>query len=360
MKYALIGCGRIATNHMKAAINNKLEIVAVCDVFSEKMETLLAKHDLQTDTSIKRYEDYKQMVAEEKPDLVSIATESGIHAEIALYCIEQGINLIIEKPMAMSIEDADRIISLSEKKGVKVSACHQNRFNVAIQKLRKAVEAGRFGKLSHGSIHVRWNRDHGYYDQASWRGTWAQDGGALMNQCIHGIDLLRWMMGDEIEEVYGATRQQFHDYLEAEDVGMAVVKFKNGAIGTIEGTTNVYPKNLEETLYIFGENGTVKIGGTSTNNIDVWDFADETEDDSKNKGLKEETSNVYGNGHTSLFADVIDAIQSDRQPYVDAVAGRNALETVLSIYKSQKTGKSVKLPLTDFASIDMKGEFKKR
>ena len=360
MKYALIGCGRIATNHMKAAINNKLEIVAVCDVFSEKMEALLAKHDLQTDTSIKRYEDYKQMVAEEKPDLVSIATESGIHAEIALYCIEQGINLIIEKPMAMSIEDADRIISLSEKMGVKVSACHQNRFNVAIQKLRKAVEAGRFGKLSHGSIHVRWNRDHGYYDQASWRGTWAQDGGALMNQCIHGIDLLRWMMGDEIEEVYGATRQQFHDYLEAEDVGMAVVKFKNGAIGTIEGTTNVYPKNLEETLYIFGENGTVKIGGTSTNNIDVWDFADETEDDSKNKGLKEETSNVYGNGHTSLFADVIDAIQSDRQPYVDAVAGRNALETVLSIYKSQKTGKSVKLPLTDFASIDMKGEFKKR
>lgn len=360
MKYALIGCGRIATNHMKAAINNKLEIVAVCDVFSEKMEALLAKHDLQTDTSIKRYEDYKQMVAEEKPDLVSIATESGIHAEIALYCIEQGINLIIEKPMAMSIEDADRIISLSEKKGVKVSACHQNRFNVAIQKLRKAVEAGRFGKLSHGSIHVRWNRDHGYYDQASWRGTWAQDGGALMNQCIHGIDLLRWMMGDEIEEVYGATRQQFHDYLEAEDVGMAVVKFKNGAIGTIEGTTNVYPKNLEETLYIFGENGTVKIGGTSTNNIDVWDFADETEDDSKNKGLKEETSNVYGNGHTSLFADVIDAIQSDRQPYVDAVAGRNALETVLSIYKSQKTGKSVKLPFTDFASIDMKGEFKKR
>lgn len=357
MKYALIGCGRIATNHMKAAINNKLEIVAVCDVLPKKMEALLAKHDLQADTSIKRYEDYKQMVAEEKPDLVSIATESGIHAEIALYCIEQGINLIIEKPMAMSIEDADKIISLSEKKGVKVSACHQNRFNVAIQKLRKAVEAGRFGKLSHGSIHVRWNRDHGYYDQASWRGTWEQDGGALMNQCIHGIDLLRWMMGDEIDEIYGATRQQSHDYLEAEDVGMAVVKFKNGAIGTIEGTTNVYPKNLEETLYIFGEEGTVKIGGTSTNNIDVWDFADETEEDGKNKGLKEETSNVYGNGHTSLFADVIDAIQSDRQPYVDAIAGRNALETVLSIYKSQKTGQSVKLPLTDFASVDMKGEF---
>ena len=357
MKYALIGCGRIAVNHMKAAINNELEIVAGCDVLEEKMEELLAKYGLEKDESIKRYTDYKKMVEEMQPELASIATESGLHAEIALYCIEKGVNLIIEKPMAMSIEDANKIIDLAEEKNVKVSACHQNRFNVAIQKLRKAVESGRFGKLSHGSIHVRWNRNAGYYEQAPWRGTWEQDGGALMNQCIHGIDLLRWMMGDEIEEIYGATRQQFHDYLEAEDVGMAVIKFKNGAIGTIEGTTNVFPKNLEETLYIFGENGTVKIGGTSTNNIDVWDFAVETEEDQENKGLEEETSNVYGNGHTSLFADVMDAIENDRKPYVDAVAGRNALEVVLSIYKSQKTAAPVKFPLTEFASTDMKGEF---
>ena len=357
MKYALIGCGRIAVNHIKAAVNNKLDIAAVCDILPEKMDALLEKFDLQSDGSIKRYTDYKEMIEKEKPELASIATESGIHAEVALYCIDKGVNVIIEKPMAMSMEDADKIIKAAEAKNVKVSACHQNRYNVAVQELRKALEAGRFGKLSHGSIHVRWNRDHGYYDQASWRGTWAQDGGALMNQCIHGIDLLRWMMGDEIEEIYGATRQQFHDYLEAEDVGMAVVKFKNGAIGTIEGTTNVYPKNLEETLYIFGENGTVKIGGTSTNNIDVWNFADETEEDAKNKDLKEATSNVYGNGHTSLFADVIDAIENDRTPYVDAIAGRNALEVVLAIYKSQKEGKPVKLPLKDFASIDMKDIF---
>lgn len=357
MKYALIGCGRIATNHMKAAVNNELEIVSVCDIIPEKMEALLTKHELDQNEAIKHYTDYKQMIEEVKPELVSIATESGNHAEIALYCIDHGVNLIIEKPMAMSIEDADEIIKRSEERGVVVSACHQNRFNVAIQELRKAVEEGRFGKLSHGSIHVRWNRNRGYYDQAPWRGTWAEDGGALMNQCIHGIDLLRWMMGDEIEDIYGVTRQQFHDYLEAEDVGMAVIKFKNGAIGTIEGTTNVYPKNLEETLYIFGENGTVKIGGTSTNNIDVWDFADETEADNVNKGLQEQTSNVYGNGHTSLFADVIDAIKTGRKPYVDAVAGRNALEVVLAIYKSQKSGKVIKLPLTDFASVDMVGEF---
>ena len=178
-----------------------------------------------------------------------------------------------------------------------------------------------------------------------------------MNQCIHGIDLLRWMIGDEVEEVYGQTRRQFHDYLEAEDVGMAVVKFKNGAIATIEGTTNVYPQNLEETLYLFGEHGTVKIGGTSTNNIDVWQFADETEEDGKNKGLEEVTSNVYGNGHTSLYTDVLDAIEKDRRPYVDAVAGRNALELVLAIYKSQKEQRPVKLPLDEFTSVEMTGEF---
>lgn len=356
MKYALIGCGRIAVNHMKAAVNNKLEIVGMCDRIGEKIDHLEEMYELPKSNN-RKYTDYKEMIEKTNPDLISIATESGNHAEIALYCIDHGIHVIIEKPMAMSIEDANRIIALSEEKGVKVSACHQNRFNVAIQELRKAIEKERFGKLSHGSIHVRWNRGKQYYDQASWRGTWAQDGGALMNQCIHGIDLLRWMMGDEIEEIYGTTRQQFHSYLEAEDVGMAVVKFKNGAIGTIEGTTNVFPKNLEETLYIFGENGTVKIGGTSTNNIDVWNFADEDEADQKNKGLEEQTSNVYGNGHTSLFADVIQAIEDDRKPYVDAYAGRNALEVVLAIYKSQKTGQPVKLPLSDFSSMDMAGEF---
>ena len=348
MKYALIGCGRISTNHVKAVVNNKLEFVAACDVVPEHIENVLAKHGLENDTSIKRYTDYKKMIEENEIELVGIATESGLHAEIALYCIEHGINCIIEKPMAMSIEDADKIIKLSEEKGVKVSACHQNRFNVAVQEMRKALEAGRFGKLSHGSIHVRWNRNQDYYTQAPWRGTWAQDGGALMNQCIHGIDLLRWMMGNEIDEVYGVTKQQFHHYLEAEDIGMAVVKFKNGAVATIEGTTNVYPQNLEETLYLFGENGTVKLGGKSTNNIDVWNFADETDDDQANKGLEEQTSNVYGNGHTSLYADVIDAIKNDRAPYVDAHAGRNALELVLAIYKSRERRSCCKTSTGEF------------
>lgn len=359
MNYALIGCGRIATNHIKAAVNNKLNIVAVCDVKEEAMEALLAKHGLEGEKSIKRYTDYRQMLEENDITLVSIATESGAHAGIALHCIDCGVHVIIEKPMAMSMADAEEIIRRSEEKGVKVSACHQNRFNIAVQELRRALEAGRFGRLSHGSIHVRWNRNEDYYTQAPWRGTWAQDGGCLMNQCIHGIDLLRWMMGDEVDEVYGVTAQNFHDYLECEDIGMAVVKFRNGAVGTIEGTTNVYPRNLEETLYMFGENGTVKIGGTSTNNIDVWNFADENDADRRNKGLQEATSNVYGNGHTSLFADVVDAIRQDRKPYVDAVAGRNALEMILAIYQSAATGRPVKLPLNNVASTDFAGRFDK-
>ena len=358
MKYALIGCGRIATNHIKAVLNNQLELVAVCDTVLENMEALLAKHNLEKESGIARYTDYQEMLnVHSDLEIVAIATPSGNHAEIALYCIECGINVIVEKPMAMSIADAEKIICRSEEKGVVVCACHQNRFNIAVQKTRKALEEGRFGKLSHGSIHVRWNRNRNYYEQAPWRGTWIDDGGCLMNQCIHGIDLLRWMMGDEVDTVYGVTRQQSHHYLEAEDVGMAIITFKSGAIATIEGTTNVYPQNLEETLYLFGERGTVKIGGKSTNNLDVWDFADETDADLENKGLEEQTSNVYGNGHTSLYADVMDAIVDNRKPYVDAVAGRNALEIVLAIYKSMKIGQPVKLPLTDFASIDMTGVF---
>lgn len=356
MKYVLIGCGRIATNHIMAALNNKLSIVAVCDIIPEKMELLLDKHNLNNET-VKKYTNYKEMIEKEKPELVSIATESGNHAEIALYCINNIINLIIEKPMAMDMEDANKIVHLAKLKRVKVSVCHQNRFNIAIQELKAAIEAGRFGKISHGSIHVRWNRDKKYYDQSGWRGTWSKDGGALMNQCIHGIDLLRWLLGDDIIEVYGATRRQFHNYIEAEDLGMALIKFKNNVIATIEGTTNVFPTNLEETLYVFGEHGTVKIGGTSANNIDIWNFMEETEADIKNKGLEEKTSNVYGNGHTSLFADMIEAIKTDRKPYIDAVAGRNALEVVLAIYKSQKEDRPVSLPLNDFSSIEMKGEF---
>lgn len=355
MKYALIGCGRISPNHIAAAKANNLDIVAICDVEEKNMMDKVLKFELD---SVNKYTDYKKMLENERPELVAIATESGKHAQIALDALDYGCNLIIEKPIALSIADADAIIEKSERLGIKVCACHQNRFNKSIQKIREAVDKQRFGKLLHGTAHIRWCRDHEYYDRASWRGTWEQDGGALMNQCIHNIDLLRWMMGDDVEEVVGMTDRLHHDYIEAEDLGIALVKFANGAYGIIEGTTNVYPSNLEETLYLFGEKGTVKAGGQSVNVIEEWRFSDQLDDPSEIKAqFHENPPNVYGYGHTPLYADVIEAISDNRSPYVDARAGKRALELVLAIYKSAHEGRIIKLPLETCETMEFSGRF---
>lgn len=358
MKYALIGCGRISPNHVAAAIANQLNIVALCDIMEENARDKAVKFELDDNTRI--YQDYKEMLTKEKPELVAIATESGKHAEIALDCIEAGCNLIIEKPIALSLHDADMIIRKAEEKGVKVCACHQNRFNKSIQKIREAVEKKRFGRMYYGTAHIRWARDYEYYSRAPWRGTWEQDGGALMNQCIHNIDLLRWMMGDEVIEVIGITDRLRHDFIEAEDMGIALIRFKNGAYGIIEGTTDIYPQNLEETLYLFGEKGTVKAGGQSVNIIEEWRFSDILDNPEEvKKEFHENPPNVYGHGHTPLYQDVIAAVEENRQPFVDARAGRRALELVLAIYKSAAEGKSVTLPLKECATIDFKDRFTK-
>ena len=273
MKYALIGCGRISSNHIAAAQNNNLEIVALVDLNRDHSKEKQSKFKLYN-KNIHIYTDYIQMLERERPELVAIATESGKHAQIALDCLDYSCNLIIEKPIALSLSDADAIIAKGNEKKVKICACHQNRFNESIQQIRNAIEVERFGKLLYGTAHIRWNRNQEYYKKADWRGTWEQDGGALMNQCIHNIDLLRWMMGDEIDTVFGMTDRLIHPYIEAEDMGIALIRFSNGSYGIIEGTTNIYPKNLEETLYIFGEKGTVKAGGQSVNRIEEWNFAD--------------------------------------------------------------------------------------
>lgn len=357
LKYALIGCGRIAINHFSAAVSNGLDIVGLCDLDIGNIHIMLGK--AQTDTTYALYTDYKAMLSKTRPDLVAIATESGNHAEIALYCIEAGCNVIIEKPIALSLKDADKIIAAGERKGVCVCACHQNRFNTSVQMMRKALDKGRLGRLLHGTAHIRWNRGQSYYTQAPWRGTWAQDGGALMNQCIHNIDLLRWMMGDDATEVFAYTDQLNHPYIEAEDLGMALVKFANGSYGIIEGTTNVFPKNLEETLYVFGEKGTMKAGGQSVNIIEEWRFDDGLDDAATVKAqTAENPPNVYGFGHSKLYADVIRAISTGTKPMVDGWVGRRALEMVLAIYKSAREGKPVKLPLKDFSTMDMKNHFR--
>ena len=349
MKYALIGCGRVAPSHIKAARLNNIDIVATCDIDPEKAKAFALEQQLE-DVNI--YADYKEMLSKESVDFVSIATISGTHAEIAVYCAEQGVNFLVEKPMAMSIAEANAVLEAAEKSGVTAGVCHQNRFNIAVQELKRAIDNDRFGKLSHGSIHVRWFRDESYYNQDDWRGKWATDGGALMNQCIHGIDLLRWVFGGEIESVYGSVRNQYHPYIEAEDIGVAVVNFKNGAVATIEGTVNTLD-NLEETLCVFGENGMVRLAGMSASTIDVWQFRDEESADQDRRFIEEKAPNVYGNGHTSLFLDFAQAVKEKRQPYVDLKAGKEAVELVLSIYKSQKTGEKVTFPLTDFATVEM-------
>jgi len=357
MRYALIGCGRISPNHLAAAQANKLEIVGLCDIDAAMLEDKILKFKLDA-SKVAQYDDYQLMLDEQKPELVSICTESGKHAAIALECIRRGINIIVEKPIALSIEDADAIIEEARKHNVKVCACHQNRFNKSVVKIREAMDQRRFGRLFYGTAHIRWNRGHEYYDRACWRGTWEQDGGALMNQCIHNIDLLRWMMGNEVTEVFAYTDKLNHPYIEAEDLGIALIRFANGSYGIIEGTTDIYPKNLEETLYLFGEKGTVKAGGQSVNIIEEWRFADMLDDADEVKATYHENPpNVYGFGHTPLFADVIDAIRTDRQPKVTAEDGKRALELVLAIYKSAAEGRPVKLPLAKCATTDFTGRF---
>lgn len=357
MKYALIGCGRISANHIVAAKNNDLEIVGICDLDADAMQDKVAKLDCLD--NVPQYVDYMKMIDDTSPDLVAIATESGKHAKIALDCLEMGCNLIIEKPIALSIEDADAIIQKSREKNLKVCTCHQNRFNKAILKIREAIDRRRFGKLLYGTAHIRWTRDYEYYARAKWRGTWEQDGGALMNQCIHDIDLLRWMMGDDVDEVVAMTDKLCHDYIDAEDMGIALIRFSNGSYGIIEGTVNVYPKNLEELLYIFGEKGTVKAGGEAVNIIEEWNFSDYLDvSEEVKREYHELPPNVYGFGHSKLYKDVIDAIENDRAPFVDAEAGKRALELVLAIYEAAATGKSVKLPLKNGSTLDYKGRFK--
>lgn len=358
LKFAIIGCGRISYKHVEALYENREEavLVATCDTIIEnaeaKKEEYLNKINNKTD-SVSLYTDYKEMIDKEDLDVVTIATESGYHAEIAIYAMKNGINVIVEKPMALSIKDADEMIKVSKENNVKLCISHQNRFNKPIQKLREAIEKNKFGKLVNGTARILWNRNMGYYEQAPWRGTWAQDGGTLMNQCIHNIDLLQWMMGGEIERVYAECDTYLRD-IEAEDFGAIVIRFKNGAIGIVEGSACVYPKNLEETLSIFGENGAVVIGGMAVNELKTWRFDGDNEDDIK-EDLQVEIDNVYGKGHTPLFKDLIDAVNNDREPLVSGEEGKKAITIILAAYKSRKMGIPVQFPIDDFKSIEMVG-----
>ena len=332
LNFAIIGCGRISKNHVEALINNSddCNLVALCDTIGNKAVDRKKQYESSVrNANIKIYTDYIRMLEKEKIDAVSICTESGYHAKIAMDCLNYGKHVLIEKPMALSLEDADKIIELGKQKNLKVGVCHQNRFNPPIQKLRRAIEEGRFGKIINGTARILWTRDQNYYDQAPWRGTKALDGGTLMNQCIHNIDLLQWMMGSEVEKVH-CERGTFLRNIEMEDFGAILIRFKNGSIGIVEGSACVYPKNLEETLSIFGENGTVVIGGLAVNKIQTWQFADERDYDKEDGST--EVDSVYGKGHTPLYSDFIAAIRDNREPYINGEEGEKALEIIVKSY----------------------------
>lgn len=357
-RFAIIGCGRISYKHIQAIAeySKEAQLICVCDVILSKAINRVNEYVklCPNDEEPKVYSDYKVMLDKEKVDIVTVATESGYHPEISIYCMNKGINIICEKPMALSIVDADKMIECSVKNNVKLCISHQNRFNSAIQLLRKAVEDNKFGRIINGTARILWNRDMDYYNEAKWRGTWDLDGGVLMNQCIHNIDLLQWMLGGDIDSVYSQC-ETFLRKIEAEDFGAIIIRFKNGAIGVVEGSACVYPKNLKETLDIFGEKGTVSIGGIAVNKIDVWKFEDEEEDEEKViKNNVENPDTVYGFGHTLLFKDMIEAVRDDREPYINGVEGKKAMSIILAAYKSRLTGMPVKFPIDEFSTTKMK------
>ena len=359
MKIALIGCGRISFKHIEAFVfmKGRVQFVAACDPILERAEEKRLEYKKSLpNADVKIFADYKEMLKECKPDVVTIATESGKHKDIAVHCLKNGAHVICEKPMALSTSNAQTMIDTAKQNNKKLAVCFQNRFNAPVVKTREALEKGRFGKMLHGMIQVRWNRNEAYYAQAPWRGTWEQDGGTLMNQCTHGIDLLQWMMGEDAVRVQAQTRR-FMRPIEAEDFGCAIVEFASGAVGIIEGTADVYPKNLNETLSLFGTDGSVVIGGLAVNKMETWRFADaeklgDTEERVLNPNEKDPPT-VYGFGHTALFNDFIDAIEQGREPLVSGEKGKKALEIILAIYKSQKTGLPVNLPCY-FSTIEMK------
>ncbi|MDR3178986.1 MAG: Gfo/Idh/MocA family oxidoreductase [Oscillospiraceae bacterium] len=363
MKYklAIIGCGRISIKHVEACISNSniIQISAFCDIDIQKAKNKSELLSSRTGDILKPvYKNYQKMIKELNPDIVSIATESGKHAEIAVNCLNLGCHVICEKPMALSTKDADEINKVAKKNKKKIAICFQNRFNPPVKKLRSALEAKKFGKLIYGTIQVRWNRNDDYYRKASWRGTWEMDGGALMNQCIHGIDLLQWMLGEDATRVWALTRR-FLKPIEAEDFGTAIIEFKNGAVGIIEGSVDVYPQNLSETLSIFGEKGSVVIGGIAINKIENWNFESDVflENLKKNSlSSNEEKQTIYGFGHIPLFKNFVESIEFDREPLISGESGRKSLEIVLAAYKSQKTGLPVTLPC-DFSTLEMKNYF---
>jgi UDP-N-acetyl-2-amino-2-deoxyglucuronate dehydrogenase len=338
-KTALIGCGRIGQRHGAIlAASPRAELVGLVDVRPDKSAGLAGKHGGRS------YADLHRMLQAESPDLVSVCTPSGDHCEQVLALSRAGVaNVLVEKPMALTLSDADSMIAQCERNGTRLFVVKQNRYNLPIQKLKSALDQGRFGRLVLGTVRVRWCRRQDYYDQAPWRGTWAMDGGVFSNQASHHVDMLLYTMGD-VRSVKAMSATRLVE-IEAEDTGIALLRFSSGALGIIEATTAARPTDLEGSISILGEKGTVVVGGFAMNEMSLWSFENPTEDDARVlETCRTNPPDVYGFGHQAYYEDAFDAMDSGGKPAVDGLEGRRSLEVITALYESIESGREISLP----------------
>ena len=339
IRFGLLGCGRIAKRHSDLLGGDHIEgakLVAVCDPIRARADAVATKF------GVPAHYDIDGLLSRKDIDAVSVLTPSGLHPQHVIACAKAGKHVIVEKPMALRLQDADDMIRACDQAGVKLFIVKQNRFNVPVVKAREALDAGRFGKLILGTVRVRWCRDQAYYDQDAWRGTWAYDGGVLTNQASHHVDILEWFFGDVVSVHARAITALAK--IETEDTAVATLKFRNGALGIIEATTAARPTDLEGSLSVLGEKGMVEIAGFAVNQIRHWRFMDETPAD---KEVVEKFSvnppNVYGFGHQAYYQHVVDCLTNQRAALVDGLEGRRSLELITALYESIETGQEVSL-----------------
>jgi len=336
LKCVLIGCGRISSKHIEVMSDlPDVQLVGICDIRPDRLEGAVVANGAQ------RFCDYLDMVKTMNPDVVSVLTESGSHSRIACDVVPYTKNVVVEKPMALTLDDADRMIGTCDHAGVSLFVVKQNRYNRPVIKLRQALDAGRFGKLALGTVRVRWCRPQAYYDQDAWRGTWKDDGGVFANQASHHVDLLQWMMGP-VESVQSYTATRLVD-IEVEDVGLAILRFTSGALGVVEATTTARPKDLEGSLSIMGERGAVVIGGFAVNRVDTWNFDTTSQDDEHPDEWSQNPPTVYGHGHMEFYKDIIGCIRGKRRAMLDGLEGRKSLELIIAIYQAAATRREVRL-----------------
>jgi UDP-N-acetyl-2-amino-2-deoxyglucuronate dehydrogenase len=338
VRVALVGCGRISRSHFEAIARVEgLTLAAVCDAVEERARAAGEGQGVPWFTS------YEAMLAQAPCEAVAICTPSGLHPRHGILAARAGKHVISEKPMAISLESADALVQACDDAGVHLFVVKQNRLNPPVQLLKRAVDRGRFGRLYLANCTVRWTRPQEYYDQAPWRGTWEFDGGAFMNQASHYVDLVQWLVGP-VDTVMAKTATLARR-IEAEDSGAAVMRFRSGALGVMEVTMLTYPKNLEGSITLLGERGSVKIGGTAVNRVEHWQFADYDDDDKLVEAANTNPPSVYGFGHEPYYRNVLAVLRGEAPPETDGRAGRKSLELILGIYESARTGRDVPLPL---------------